>query len=236
MEITREYFEREGCFNFSIRKDNQILNIIFGGNLDLYWNLFVESDRKLTTTDIKREIYEESRYIFEITKENYFIYSLFDELYNDIKDSKIFVPYNEPKELLNNIEDNYDFGTYLSEDEINKSNNRYKERDIYQKLFDDNEIKWHSDDDYFKRADRIIIRKTEDAYILEFIRPKISDTSYMYRPYRSISIRFRNSGSMYEPYNIIFMRMFNKLQAYDPNCHQMHIEELTYQKKLSLKK
>ena len=52
----------------------------------------------------------------------------------------------------------------------------------------------------------------------------------------SVSIRFRNSGSRYNPFNIIFMKMFNKLQEYNPEYHQIHIEELEYQKKLTLKK
>ena len=51
-----------------------------------------------------------------------------------------------------------------------------------------------------------------------------------------ICIRFRNSGSTYDPFNIIFMRMFNKLQEYIPEYHQIHIEEMNYSKKRTLKK
>ena len=46
----------------------------------------------------------------------------------------------------------------------------------------------------------------------------------------------RNSGSRYSPHNIVFMRMFNELQEYYPEYHQIHMEEIEYQKKLQLKR
>ena len=46
-------------------------------------------------------------------------------------------------------------------------------------------------------------------------------------------VRFRNSGSSYDPFNIPFMKFFNKLQEYDPEYHQIHIEEVILQKKLT---
>ena len=50
MEIVREYYEREGCYNFYLLEGNQVIKIIFGGNLDLYWNIYQYSpkDENLT--------------------------------------------------------------------------------------------------------------------------------------------------------------------------------------------
>lgn len=240
MEITREYNEREDCYHFYLQEGNKVLKIIFGGNLDLYWNIFEfsERDKDLTQEELKKEIYGERKYTFTITKENYFIYSLFEELYDDIKKSRIFIPTvkKEEQDIKKDLDEDFDFWKELDETEINKRNRWYKERDIYQLLFDGENIEWHSDDDMYDRADRVIIKKAEDTFILEFTRPAITDDNFIYRLGGSISIRFRNSGSIYDPYNIIFMRMFNNLQEYNPEYHQIHLEELSHQKKLTLKK
>ena len=99
-------------------------------------------------------------------------------------------------------------------------------------MFDGKTIEWHSDDDRYERSDCVKINKVDDTFVLEFIRPSITEDNFIYRTPGCISIRFRNSGSTYDPYNMIFMRMFNKLQEYDPDYHQIHIEELTYRKTL----
>lgn len=232
MEVTRAFIEREGCYNFYLKEGDQILTILFGGNLDLYWNLYKYKEN-IQDYNIKDHLKERIE-TFVITKENYFIYSLFEELYEDIKNSKIFLPikketteYEEDDE-----EDDFDIWKNLSEDELNKKNQAFKEREYYQKLFDGETIIWHSDDEEYNVADRVKIHKEEDNFVLEFIRPQITTDKLIYRPLDSISIRFRNSGSTYDPYNMIFMRMFNKLQEYDPDYHQIHIEELTYRKTL----
>ena len=75
MEITRQYYEREGCYYFNLRQDNKILEITFGGNLDLYWSLRIIREHNLD--EIMHSMYDEVKETFIITKENYFIYSLF---------------------------------------------------------------------------------------------------------------------------------------------------------------
>lgn len=67
----------ESGYYFSFDNGSHELEIFFAGNLDLYWNIrnkyFVPVlDDTLTKT-------------FIITKENYYIYSLFEKLYHDIK-------------------------------------------------------------------------------------------------------------------------------------------------------
>lgn len=67
--------ETEFGYWFDIIINNEIFNIYFMGNLDLYWNY--QYNGNILDCD-------DSKY-FIITKENYFLYNLFDKLYNDIK-------------------------------------------------------------------------------------------------------------------------------------------------------
>lgn len=231
MEVVRELIEREGCYNFYLKEGNQVLTVLFGGNLDLYWNLYTYKEN-IQDYNIKDHM-KERREKFIVTKENYFIYSLFEELYEDIKNSRIFIPIKkENKEDDALDEDNFDIWKNMSEEELNKRNQTFKKRENYQKLYNGETITWHSDDEEYSVSDIVKIHKEEDYFVLEFIRQKINTDKLIYRPLDSISIRFRNSGSTYDPYNVIFMRMFNKLQEYDPECHQLHIEELIYKKVL----
>lgn len=229
MEITRDYKEKEGYYNYYFHEDNKKFSIIFGGNLDLYWtiNELKERDKNLTPEEIRQEMYSESKYTFVITKENYFIYSLFENLYNEIKDSKIFVSIIEGQSKDALQDDNLDFLKSVSGEEKNKW---YKTRSAYQMLYDGEIIEWHSDDDDYHKADRVSIKKDNNTYILEFTCPNLEDDDFIYRRQGSASIRFRNSGSTYDPYNIIFMRMFNKLQEYNPEYHQIHFEEISYKR------
>ena len=80
------------------------------------------------------------------------------------------------------------------------------------------------------------IYRLNDEIILEFSRPPVKREEQIYHMPGRIGVRFRNSGSTYDPYNIIFMRMFQKLQEYIPEYHQIHLEELEYQKRLLRKR
>lgn len=82
--------------NVFFEEDEKYLSFVYCGNLDLYW--MVHSKKK--NTDYKYDY-------FDITKENYSVYKLFEELFNDIKNINIFnvedfVPFyldDEEKEL-----------------------------------------------------------------------------------------------------------------------------------------
>ena len=129
------------------------------------------------------------------------------------------------------------FYPYTSEEEfLSKQNNRHKDSPQYKQLYNGQTITWYSDDYDIPTADYVTIKKVNDTYELEFTRPRITENHFTMRRKNTVTIRFRNSGSRYDPFNTIFMRMYNKLQQYDPNYHQLHFEELSYQKKLTLKK
>lgn len=143
---------------------------------------------------------------FTITKENYFIYNLFLELYTSIKNR---TPYTNSK--------------------IFKDNDKIK----YQKIpthnkspFHDNIIDWYSDDSPNEFASRLIIEKKPNSFNLT-----ITENTEFYIDRHSV--RIRNSGSKYNPYNVAFMSLYHNLEDYPYNYpyHQIHIEEYLYQQR-----
>ncbi len=197
--------DADGYDRFKIITDTGSFDIMFGGNLDLYWSYWPEEDFEdwpLSKT-------------FTITKENYFLYQKIDELYKNIKEQR---PY--PKT------DKDDYTSFLKELNSSNSNESKKIDYAYEKLFQNSIIKWYSDDMPLENASSLEIKKQEDIYSITFFQGK---EEYDFPTY---SVRFRNSGSRYHPYNFAFMNMYNSLSEYDPNYHQIHIEEYLYTKKL----
>ena len=233
MEVTREKGMESG-YDYILKEDNKILRIAFGSNLDLYWSLTdLEADRTLDT------LYDEVYNSFVITKENYHIYTLFKKLVEDIKLPRVYEPLKReqldeedlPDPEIEEILDELNHGK-SEEERCNEWNTELKSSERYQKLYDGENIRWHSDDDYYEDADRVIITELEDSVLLEFYRPKLTLKNAGFRMPGNITVRFRNSGSTYDPFNIVFMKMYQKLQEYNPDYHQVHFEEITYQKTL----
>lgn len=205
VEIDKYKFDR--YYAFDIITDEGCFSIVFGGNLDLYWN-YKHRGNILNIGDNKD---------FYITKENYFLYSLFDELYNDIKDYNIFTI-----DMFDNREDW--IGRKNDFLERDKNNSR--------RLFKDNRIEWHSDDYDYDDGSYFVIDKLDNCYKLTFYKSKCDDHIYNI----TYSVRLRNSGSRYGYFNVIFMRMYNKLCRYEPDFHQIHMEEYMYHKNLVKRK
>ncbi len=198
--------KRKTTFGYTIDifDDNKILTITFGGNLDLYWYLKSEEKREVDT--------------FEITKENYFLYSLFDILYNDIVNCNLFKVYEEELSFVNSIKELQMI--YNRKENLNKVFSEYEE---YKRLYNGKYICWYSDDDSIEDANYVKIIKKEDKYVLEFFSNFKSSTLWL-----SNTIRFRNSGSRYMPFNMIFMNMYNSLCSSEYDENQIHIEEYLY--------
>ncbi len=199
--------ENEFGLQIFIEEDNSYLSILYGGNLDLYWS--IHSNKRTLENDSKTDT-------FTITKENYKLYNLFENLYNDIKEINIFEDFEEDK-------DRY----------------RVYNRSNYQELFDEENktITWYSDETAHEVANYLKIKKETDCFIINFnIQENIEgyDSDFNSSLY-DISIRFSNSGSRYDPFNIIFMRMYERLKTIDDTNdygHQIHIEEYLYAKKV----
>lgn len=191
------------------------LIISFENNLDLYWTLSKSPKEKLILET------------FEITKEDYAIYTLFEQLYNRIKNASVFdidteiALFESGLSHFDSLADIYDF--------YKENVASLKESDAYHELFDGKTITWCSDEIYDDSNDLVKINFDGEKFILEFAKRKQNEL--LSSPY-NIPVRFRNSGSRYNPFNVIFMRMFQDLQKYNTEFHQIHIEEYLYNQKI----
>ena len=183
-----------------LEDENKKLVIQFMNNGDLYWVIGDTSN-----SNIK---------LFEITKEDYQIYELFELLYNDIKNKNIYNVYEEIKKCT-------------SKEQLQKVYRKYEEHNKYIKEYDDlnisDSITWVSDNNHYDIANIVTILKEEDKYVLVF----------NLRDYQSRnSIRFSNSGCRYNPYNRCFMKHFKNLDNLEIDKEQINIEEYMYLKKV----
>lgn len=176
---------------FTIKTDDGNFQISFENNLDLYWRYCYEGSILNSSKE----------HTFTITKENFYIYSLFEELYDSIKEGKPFKNY----EAIN------------SEDCCFEFDNKF--------LFKNNIIDWHSDDFYYYDASCVMIKKEEEKYKVTFKKSKENIQQGLFLTY---SVRFRNSGSRYEPFNAVFMRMYQNLCNHNFDYEQIHMEEYLY--------
>lgn len=180
--------------------DNKRLSIQLMNNGDLYWKIIDN-----TNSIIKK---------FEITRENYQIYELYEILYNDIKYKNIYNIDNERNECTSN-------------DLLKKFYSNYENKKNHISDYDyfcsDNSITWVSDNNNYDISSVVTIFKEEDKFILLF----------NLRDYQSKNIiKFSNSESRYKPYNICFMRHYRNLYNLEVNKNQIHIEEYLYLKKV----
>jgi len=179
---------------FEINNNEGTFIISFENNLDSYWTFkpnvnFLDS----------KENYE-----VDITKENYFLYQLFDDLYNSVKTGiiKTGITYDD------------DGIIEAHKSEINQ-------------LFVDNSVYYLSDDFIEAEASSFRITKEEDIFKIIFTK------SHSKEYFNSFTVRIRNSGCRYGYFNILFMNLYNQLVEYSKEeYYQMHIEEYVYTKKL----
>ena len=177
--------------------DDKHLDVIFGGNGDIYWvydnleQLYAEED----------SMYE----AFTIPKEEINLYKIFNELYEDLVNCRIFVP--EETELVPG-------GLKKEQERCRKNNEELKKDPRYNMLVQDGIITWYSDEEYREIAEIVRITKNENGILLEFIRQSTVDDMNMKRMPGWYGIRFRTSGSTYTPCDMVFWRHFNNLQHY----------------------
>lgn len=204
LEIKRS-INGHGYDVFDIITDNGTFQISYENNLDLYWRyIYTDSIDKVCNTKT-----------FKITKENYYLYCLFLELYQAIKEKK---PYKT-------------FPNYIDEELRNKKLKYYGRYELYK----NRTITWYSDDfAEFANASNFEIKKEKDCFLVTFVKSKTEDFNGCHFP--TYSVRIRNSGSRFDPFNFTFMGMYQSLKEYNPEYHQIHIEEYLYNEKNKLKK
>ena len=165
MNIKREKNNFFKGYDYEIIDKDKKLRIIYAGNLDLYFVLVFNNEipyGESATRSIK------------ITKENYELYKIFDDLYEEVTNGKIF----EDEEASNSISD------YLSQRDLVDSNNN---------------ICWISDEGPREVEDSMTISKKEDAYNISFpasalnvfTSKQIAETNLLYSDGINIPIRFR---------------------------------------------
>lgn len=230
MKVTKENSEF-GLVIF-LEEDEKYLTFNFCGNLDLYWSIHNKSDN----------INENYKYdVFIITKENYGVYRLFEELFYNIENINIF----NLDDISLNFVDEEEQLEYLEKrkKEIEETKNRIRLYNIsnYNELFDSvtSTITWYSDETSHKVSNILKIKKEKNKFKIEFYtQPHINGYDEDFHSLISIPIRFRNYGSSYDPFNYIFMKMYNDMDKIDDVNdigHQFHIEEYLYNKEKSKK-
>lgn len=205
MKIVKE--QNEFGLDIIIKEEDKYLSVSMAGNGDLYWMIYVRNDDGC------------SHQFFNITKENYELYKMFEGLFYDIDTISLYDNYKNEDERL-----------------IEKKRYRLYNKSHYKDLYDEDKqiISWHSDETAYDVSNILKIKKEDDFFVLEFIIQNESyefdkdfgDTGY-------IPIRFRNSGSRYKPFNVLFDKMYQGLESVDDTHeigHQIHMEEYLYNK------
>lgn len=189
--------------NIFLQDGNKHLSITFGGTGDLYWSIH--------SNDVNKDN------DFTITKENYNVYVLFEQLFNDIENINILY-----EEVTEEKKKKYKLYNYAN----------------YNELYNENEntITWYSDETAHDVANILKIKKENDSFRVQFyIQPPIEGYDEDFHSLHYIPIRFRNSGSSYAPFNRVFMKMYDEMKEInDVNDigHQIHIEEYLYNNKV----
>lgn len=215
------------------------LKIIYSDNLDLKWCIYNKNNSS------RKSSYESML----ITKENYTIYSLFESLIRETQQGRVYLPneieleptfYDEfdicdiydvdPFSL--DEEDEISLTNHYRREESDKMNKMIKDSFAYQDLTQNNAITWRSDDGPIESANIVRITEVEEGILVEFIQPQLDTTKMDVPSSSSLKIRFANSGSRYGGLVNLFTRMYNRLTEYEPDYHQIHLEELEYQKRL----
>ncbi len=206
LEVTRKLDYKTGTYEYYLNNGKNLLAIGCKDNGNLcVWTL--------SSKEIE----------FNITKENMFIYSLFDELFSDLKQADIYCLTG--KDLLA-YEDEEE--AYAMQKEMCEMNQEVKESAWYHKLFHDDTITLISTEsspyeEYLnqdRKGNRHILKITrqEDCFNIRMTSNTMDNT-----PRREIIID--KCSEMHAPVNVLLMRFYEKLLEYDPSYHQIYIEE-----------
>lgn len=177
----------EQLYDYEIKDGDKRIVISYEGTLDLYFSAFQKND------------YKPPKLEFEITKENYELYQLFDILYSDCLNCNIFKIDELRYEFCETDEERKELV-----DETKRLNDNLRQYSNYNVLFENGYLSWKNDECIYEEADTLNIYKENEKYRLEFIRK--SKELHL-----GIVCRIRNSGSRYKPFNNVFMNLYNNL-------------------------
>lgn len=171
-----------------IKKDTKTLKVFYGGNGDLYFDIFGDFE----------ECENGYRTYFELDECDQ-VYPYFKELIDEIKEAKVFMPSETQFEL---IDDPFEFHELV--EHYKMKNKELKGKYPHTELVKDNIILVYSDSIYNENANFMTMKELDGKIRLDFYD---NPEDYI----DGFGIRINNSGSKYMPFNIIFMRFFNKL-------------------------
>ena len=189
-----------GMNDIVISKGNQGMMMLYDENDTLYW------------------VIKDSKEPFEITKENYALYSLFNQLYTHILSSKVFQMTDREIHSCTTIEQ-----LLKLKEQVSKKNEQAKQIGKESKLFNSTSISWCSDESAIEAANVLHISKIDDKIILNFETKNVE---------RNGCISFKMKNSRYAPFQSLFLQLYFQLQNYEEEFHQIHIEEILYEKQL----
>ena len=173
-----------------IKKDNKNLKIFYGGNGDLYFDIYGE----YTETENGYTTY------FEIDKEDE-VYPYFENLLQSIREAEVYTPSEVQIEL---IDDPYEIHELV--EHYKKRNEELKGCYPHTELVKAGIMEFYSDSIYNEKANRMTMKEITGKIRLDFFD---NPEDYI----DGFGIRICNSGSKYMPFNICFMRFFNQLQT-----------------------
>lgn len=187
-----------------------VFRVFYGGNGDLYWNIIDKNNQ------------ETDKVYFSITKENYEVFETFKELYRRIEECDIFEVNQLEEEFCIDEEERQEL--YQRTARLNES---LKEDDAYENLCTDECLIWYSDNAPYGQGNclKIYQSHTRDSFLIEITKLDKEKDDF--------SVEISNSGSRYTPFNMAFMAHYTDLCNIDPEYHQIHIEEIMYQKRLT---
>lgn len=204
MEIKREKNSVvKDQYIYTFTENDRTLKILFADNLDLYISIYDNSLRKIKENETKD---------FYITKENYAVYSLFEELYEKIITGNVYPEDSDIFKYTNNFNSERNLRTAIEKGLINY----------------DDEIEWYCDDYPMGEGDSMKIIKEDDRFKIIFERHQSKEKGM----YEDLYVRICNSGSRYLPFNCCFMDLYKGLQKIDPDNYQQHLEEIIYKQKV----
>ena len=192
---------KDEYYSVSITDGKKVFEMIFGGNLDLHWNIW-----SIDKIDRNKSI------SFNITRDSYVLWELFDNLYNDFRDCKVSTV---DETELSFCEDSEEIRKLY--DRCNRRNEFLRGTTEYSRVFDGKSIRWVSDDE---SCNMVTITPNGDKYVVEFVSGE-KRISYL-EPH---GIRFRNSGSMNAPFNQLFMKLYNEIISGEHDFNQIHMNE-----------
>ena len=172
MQELERYKNSFGYETFIVKTNNGDFEILFAPNGDLYW-------RYLNKKNI---LEDEQVHELTITKENYFIYELFYQLYESIKSNKIY----------------YDGEVLFEADNT--------------KLFKNNMIEWYSDELPKEIASKLTIKKENETFKVLFEKSKKEQDGFLitysirfrnsgsrYNPFNISFMNMYNELKKYDP-------------------------------------